>query len=594
MATIAQIFLDRAKSDGDGVALRSKRADVWHDLSWSGWAERSLRLAAALEQRGLGPGDRIALSATTRLEWALFDLALHLLGAVSVPIYPTLDAEQTHYILDHAAVRLVLCEDAAQATRLKLGTDEGQPVDVVCCDDAGNWPSLTALETIGERALSNPALREQLEERARSLDPESLATIVYSSGTTGNPKGVMLSHASLAYEVHSIRRALPLSADDSQVLFLPLAHIFGRMLLYVPIAVGMSTAFAESTFKALDNMAELDPTLFASVPRLFEKVFAAWQNSTRHDGKVRERLFRWAFDVAENASVAARSGRQLSSLRSLERRYADKMVLARVRERFGKRLRFAISGGAPLAAELGQWFHTAGVTILEVYGLTECCGGATLIRPDRYAFGSVGVALPGVELDIDLDGEVLLRGPNLMMGYWDDASDPVIDEDGWLHTGDLGELRNEPGTGPEPMLYITGRRKDVIVTAGGKNVAPARIEQRLEQSPWIARAVACGDARPYLTALVELDYEAIELWAKDRAMPLTRERAHANDEVRGLIDTELDLANEQLAPFEQVKSAAVLPRALSVERGELTDTFKIKRRVVQKRYAKLIDKLYDA
>lgn len=591
MTSVSQLFRQRVRKSAPRVALRHKLDGAWHDTTWKQWERRSDAISAGLMDRGIEVGDRVAIAARTRLEWVLMDLAILNVGAVTVPIYPTLAAEQAQYLARHSEAKLVLCDSQTHAGRL-FG-DDGPPT--ICCDDAGPHDTLAAFERAGERLLDDPPTRQALTRRGAALGPESLATLVYSSGTTGNPKGVMLSHGNLCFEAERIARSLPLGEQDEQLLFLPLAHIFGRMLICTQLATGMATSFAESTFKALDNMVEVNPTLFASVPRLFEKIYAVSQQTSQYDGKVRERLFRWAFQVADGVSDAKLRGKRVPRIQALQHRYADKIVLSRIRNRFGRRLRFAVSGGAPLSRELSQWFHAAGITILEVYGLTECSGGATLNRLERFAFGSAGYALPDVEVRVSDDGEVQIRGPNVMQGYWKDdvASAEAIDDDGWLKSGDLGELRTDSGQGPDPMLYITGRRKDLIVTAGGKNIAPGPIQQRLQRSPWIDTALVFGDAKPHLVALIELDADAVAQWARDNDLAITPEQAHRDDRVCGLIATEMQLANQRLAPFEQLKRWAILPRTLSAERGELTDTMKVKRRVVADHFAPLIESLYE-
>jgi long-chain acyl-CoA synthetase len=605
-ATVVELFHRRVEELGHRPALREKQHGRWQSTTWAEWSERSHRIAAALCERGLEVGDRVALAASTRLPWVLVDLAVWLAGGVSATVYSSSAAEPAQQIVEDAQARFVLVDSAAQADQ--LWPNRGG-LTVVSIEPPGDdrtatdgLVSLTALEQEGQRLLKHADRRAALQRRWQGCGPTDVATVVYSSGTTGEAKGVALSHANLLFEVSSITEALELGPDDEQLLFLPLAHIFGRMLVLVQIGTGMVTSFAPSMWNVMDSMAEVNPTLFASVPRLFEKIYAVTQQRSRYEGPIRRRLLDWASNVAGAVARAEYEGRRVPRATALQHRYADRMVLARVREQFGSRLRFAVSGGAPLSEELARWFYAAGVLVLEVYGLTECTGGATLNRPDCFAFGSVGPPLPGVEVRVADDGEVLIRGPNVMKGYWrrPDATAQVVDEEGWLHTGDLGEYRvlrvgaRGARAHDERVLRITGRSKDLLVTAGGSNVAPRRIEQLLEGSPWISRAVVFGDRRPYLVALLTLDVPAVTRWAEEHGLSVDAPAELArHPEVRGLIDTELELANQRLARFETIKRYALLDRELSLEAGELADTLKVKRHVVAERHGPTIAALYD-
>jgi long-chain acyl-CoA synthetase len=366
--------------------------------------------------------------------------------------------------------------------------------------------------------------------------------------------------------------------------------VFGRVLVVAQIRIGFSTSFAESPLRALDDMAEVNPTFFASVPRLFEKVQQATLERAGREGPVKERLFRWALHVGSEVSRARRAGRRLDLTLLAQHRYADKLVLSRVRAQFGQRLRVAISGAAPLAPELGEWFHAAGVLLLEAYGLTETTAGATANRFDRFRFGSVGAPLDGVEVRIADDGEILLRGGNVTPGYWNDpaATAEAIDADGWLHTGDIGAL------GTDGLLEITDRKKDILVTAGGRNIAPQKIERMLRESPWISQALVVGDKRPHLVALIALDVEAVRRWAREQRLRAAESAAELarHADVRGLVEVEIDLVNRRVASFEAIRRFVVLPDDLSVERGELTPTLKVRRRAVEERYAAEIERLY--
>ncbi len=603
--TVVELFRERVSALGHRPALREKRAGRWQSTSWHQWYERSKAIAATMCERGLRPGDRVAIAGNTSLPWVVADLAVQLAGAVVVPIYPSASPSQAQFILDDAGARWVFVDSVfvdgvAQATGLFGGSAAIQVVtfnDIPRRDQApNNFVALPELEAQGRNLLTDKTKAKALQDRREKLGPEDLATIVYSSGTTGQPKGVMLSHGNLVFEIRSITKALRIGPSDEQLLFLPLAHIFGRMLVFVQIGTGMITSFAESAFKALDNMAEVNPTIFASVPRLFEKIYALTSQSGNREGKAKQRLLRWAFDVGESFANAKLTGRRVGRAEALQYRYAKKIVLRRIRRTFGTRLRFAVSGGAPLSEQIAHWFYAANVLILEVYGLTECTGGATLNRLDQFRFGTVGPALPGVEVQVAKDGEVLIRGPNVMTGYWRQATATAeaVDHDRWLHTGDLGELSYGVAADDLPMLQITGRRKDLIVTAGGSNIAPSKLELLLERSPWINHAIVYGDGRPYLVSLLTLDEEAVRRWATDRNLDLEAvETLGQHPEVRGLVDTDIELLNGGLASYETIKKVAIVADQWSVESGELTDTLKVRRNLIVDQYGALLDELYE-
>lgn len=602
-STVVQLFVQQAQRREQQPALREKHDGQWRTTTWGEWFTRSRHIAAALCDRGLEPGDRVAIAAQTRLPWVVVDVAIWLAGAVSVAMYPTVAPAQARAILRDARPRFIVVDSADHAERM-LG--DAPLAEVIVVDPPSPTSgrselcSLGSLERRGRQLLGDEVRREALRRRWEGLGPENVATVVYGSATTGEAKGVALTHGNLTFETASVIEALDLGPDDEQLLFLPLAHIFGRMLVLVQIGTGMVTSFAGSMWHVLDDMAEINPTLFASVPRLFEKIHSVTEHSTRHEGPLRRRLVGWAGQIAESVARAEYEGRRVPRTTALQHRYADRLLLRRIRRQFGSRLRYAVSGGAPLSEPLARWFYAAGVLILEVYGLTECTGGATINRPDRFAFGSVGQPLPGVEVKISSDGEVLLRGPNVMQGYWKKPATPAVDEEGWLHTGDLGELRLVPAgargetASTERMLFITGRSKDLLVTAGGSNVAPLPIEQGLEGSPWIRRAVVFGEGRPYLVALLTLDREAVARWAEERDLRWSDDAALGrHPEVRGLLETEIELCNQGLNRYETIKRFAVLERDLSVEEGELTDTLKVRRQALAERHGRRIAALYE-
>jgi long-chain acyl-CoA synthetase len=597
--TIVSMFRRQVRLSGGRPALRTKRAGRWVTTPWAEWGRRARNVARALVDSGVEPGDRVAIAASTREEWAITDAGVLLAGAVTVPMYPSLGAEDVAHILRDSGAKVAFVDDETSAARLFSGAAEAARPALVIAFDAARGahaagrpalPTLDELERRGAAALERAESAAELDARGDAVRPEDLASILYTSGTSGRPKGVMLTHAAFAHEVRSIGPTFGIGPTDEQLLFLPLAHVFGRVLLIAQIRIGFASSFAESPLQALENMAEVNPTFFASVPRLFEKVHQLTLERAAREGPVRERLFRWAMHVGAEVSRARRAGRRVDLTLAAQHRYADKLVLSKVRSVFGSRLRVAISGAAPLASELAEWLHATGVLVLEAYGLTETTAGATANRQDRFRFGSVGAPLDGVEVRIANDGEILLRGGNVTRGYWNDpaATAEAIDDGGWLHTGDVGAL------GADGLLEITDRKKDILVTAGGRNIAPQKIERMLRESPWISQALVVGDKRPHLVALVALESDAVRRWAAEQNLAgLGSLDALARDaDVRGLIEVEIDLVNRRLASFEAIRRFSILPDDLSIERGELTPTLKVRRRAVEARYRAEIERLY--
>ncbi len=575
MRTLLDLLDEQVRVRPEATALRSKQRGVWTSTSWRAMRDACRAFAAALVARGIEPGARVAIVLGTREQAVVADLGALFAATIPVPVYPTSTPDQTAYVLRDAGARVLLVEDDQALARLAKASSLAALDLVIVLRGHGaegsiGWDSLLAE---GRAALA--ASEHALDARRADLAPASPAAIFYTSGTTGEPRGVVLSHESFLFEAEAAFELLGVSAHDEQLLFLPLAHVFGKLLVVAALRVGMITAFAQSMLTALDDAEEIRPTLFGSVPRLFEKVHEVALAKAREAGAVQERIFHWAIGIGHQVAALRRMGEPVPLALELQHRYADKLVLSKLRARFGGRVRFAVSGAAPLDRPLFEWFHAVGLLILEGYGLTETCGALTLNRPQAYRFGTVGRSLPGVELRLGDDGEILARGPNLLRGYWTgdlEALEPGVDAEGFLHTGDVGELDDDG------YLRITDRKKDLLVTAGGKNVAPNRIESRLLRSPWIANAVVVGDRRPYLVALLVLDEEAV------RAAGLDRHRA---------AQQAVDAANAELATFETVKAFALLDRPLAVDEGELTPTLKVRRRFVEARHRDRIDALYD-
>ncbi|MFO0659362.1 MAG: long-chain fatty acid--CoA ligase [Polyangiaceae bacterium] len=515
--SIPQLFRQQVRVGGHRPALREKRLGRWQTTSWTTWAQRSERVAAFLVAHGVGVGDRVVILSPTRQAWVEADVGVLLAGAVTVPVYPTVPAEQIHDIVSRVGATAALVSDPLLAEKLLLDRSSAEKLRAVIVFDPRGLRALP--DEQGRRALEigdlsplasgGPIVSLEdvyaaehpfVSEREKAISDDALAAVLFTSGTSGAPRGVMLTHRNFVSQIHAIEKLMGLGPHDEQLLFLPLAHVFGKMLEIAQIGVGFTTSFAESTSTAVDDILDVNPTFFGSVPRLFEKIHAAALQRAKAEGQLKAKALSWAFDVGQKVAALKREDKDIPLALRVQHKLADDQVLSRVRARFGSRLRFALSGGAPLSEELATWFDAAGVTILEGYGLTETAAQTHVNQPARRKLGTVGPSVPGVEAKLADDGEILVRGPNLMRGYWNDpaATSASIDSDGWFHTGDVGTIVGG-------MLKITDRKKDIIVTAGGKNIAPQNIEEMLRRSPLIADAALFGDGRPYVVALVSLE-----------------------------------------------------------------------------------------
>ena len=595
--SLAELLARRVRDTPDREAYRYPVGDQWRSMTWRQSGERARAIAAGLLSLGLDREDRVGILCNTRVEWLLADLGVLSAGGATTTVYPSSTAEECAYILADSAARYAFVEDAAQLAKL-VAHRAGLPglarvilIDGTPGDAQRDWVmTLAELEAAGAAHLERDP--RAVDDVVAGIQGEQLATLIYTSGTTGKPKGVRLVHECWAYCADAIEATRLWVADDVQYLWLPMSHSFGKVLMAGHIASGSVTAVDGRIPKLVDNLAVVKPTLLSAVPRIFEKVYNKILDNAKQGGVLKHRIFLWALGVGRASSQVRQRGGTPGGLLALQLRLAERLVFAKVRATFGGRVKYFISGSAPLSREIAEFFHACGVLILEGYGLTETSGVAFVNRPTRFSFGSVGLPVPGTEIRIaPEDGEILLRSPGVMNGYHNlpDQTAEALTPDGWLRTGDIGEL---DGDG---FLRITDRKKDLIKTSGGKYIAPQSIEGKLKAvCPYISQVIIHGDRRNFVTALVSLDEEATMKWARDHGLGgKPYGEVVKADPIKQLLAPYFDQVNKTLAKYETVKQFAILPRDLSVDEGELTPSLKVKRKVVEKRYAALLDKMYE-
>ena len=581
--TIPRLWREGAARN-TGPAYLVDDGGAWREVSWADAADRVELLAHGLLARGIRKGDAFSILARTSVEWALFDFALAHVGAVGAAIYANSSPADVRYIVEHSESVGILCEDEAQ--RAKLDEGGSRPAGLA---HVLTFADLRELEEEGRAHRdANPAA---LDDAVAAIDEDDLFTFIYTSGTTGPPKACMIRHRNY-YAMVAVVDELPdySGPEDVMLLYLPLAHNFGRLMHLSGPYVGYAIAFLADPLEVARAMPQVRPTVLPSVPRVYEKVHTAVTSTFAEATGVKRRLVDWALGVGREESALRRAGTPLPRGLAIRHRLADRLVFSKVKERLGGRLRTPISGGAPLAKEIGEFFDTLGVRILEGYGLTECTTAATTNRPDRYRFGTVGPALPGFELRIADDGELEIRSDTVFAGYYKDpeATLAVLGEDGWLKSGDIASI-DEDG-----FVTITDRKKDIIVTAGGKNIAPQNLENDLKTSRFVSQAIVIGDRRPYPAALITLDPVEIGKWAAEQGLEGDVATLAERDEVVELVGGIVDDVNRERSRYEQVKRFAVLGRDFEMEQGEVTPTLKLKRRVVLEHFADEVEKLYDS
>ena len=581
--TIARLWRDAIAAERVGAAYLIEAEGGWREVSWRDADDRIRAYANGLLARGVRKGDAFAILARNTLEWALIDFALAQIGAVGVPVYASSSARDVGYVLSHSEAVGVVCEDAEQLAKVEAASAELASLPHVL-----TYHDLDGLAAHGRHyAAANPSA---LDDATAAVEEDDLFTIIYTSGTTGPPKGCMLSNrnyyamASVVDQMDSYYRA-----DDLMLLYLPLAHNFGRLMLLTGAYVGFPIAFLADPLRVGDALLKVRPTILPSVPRVYEKVHAAAQSRFDEATGAKRRLIDWALPIGREVSRLEGEGRPVPAGLRARHRVADKLVFSKVRAKLGGRLRIPISGGAPLAKEIAEFFDAIGIRIVEGYGLTECTTACSTNRPDVYRFGTVGRPLPGCEIAIADDGEILVRSETVFQGYFKDeeATSEVLTADGWLRTGDIGDLD------ADGFLRITDRKKDILVTAGGKNVAPQNIEGDLKTSKYVSQALVVGDKRPYVGALVTLDPDEIGRWATVEGIEGDAASLAVNQRVRDLIQNVVDNANAERSRYEQIKRFAILPRDFTMADGEITPTLKLRRRAVIDHFQSEIEALYS-
>ncbi len=568
--------------------------DTYRGLTYGDVLSRVESFAYGLVTLGIRKGDRVAIIAENRPEWAISDLAIASLGAVDVPIYPTMTAKQIEFIFKDATVKVAIVSNQFQLNKIMRVYPEVDALEkIILIAEKGPIPEPDTLSFSAVMELGKAHRKEQpgfLASSVASISPNDLLTLIYTSGTTGNPKGVMLTHNNLVSNIKAAAEVIDFGPSDIMLSFLPLSHSFERMAgYYTGMACGATIAYAESVETVRDNMLEVRPTIVTTVPRLFERIHSRVMKQMDASSPLKKKIFHWAIRVGRAYAEAKKQNRTGFGLR-LRHAIADRLVYGKLRERTGGNMRFFVSGGAALGKEFGEFFEAVGLTILEGYGLTESSPVISVNRLGDHKFGSVGQPIPGVEVTIAADGEILARGPNIMKGYWNnpEATSQAVDREGWLHTGDIGFLD------PDGFIHITDRKKHLFVSSGGKNIAPQPIENLFLSSRYIEQFMLIGDRRMFLTALIVPDFEALREYADARNIRYASNADLARDPlVNELMDKEINKMQQDLANYERVRRFTLLEKQFSIEEGELTPTQKIRRKVIEERYSHIIESMYE-
>lgn len=587
LSSLVEAVHRHARTRGDKAALGRKVGGGWRTVSYAELYGRVRDFAAGLKGLGVGRGSRVALMAENRPKWPIADLAIQSLGAATVPIYPTLEPEQVAHILDDSGAQVFIVKDGESLGRVREVREEVRGLCVIVMQDSFETEEgdVRRFRDVERAGAENPA--SGWEEGWRFLGRDDVATVIYTSGTTGLPKGAVLTHGNILSNLEGVLEALPVYEDDVFLSFLPLSHVFERTCgQFYALSVGATIYYAESVEKVPENLREIKPTVVPSVPRLYEKMYDRVRTTISEAPRLRRKLFDAAINAGKRKYAIERGGGGVGRALGLQLKLYDRLVFRKLREAVGGRVRFFVSGGAKLNAEVGEFFYAAGVRVMEGYGLTETSPVISCNRLERPRFGTVGLPLSNLEVRLSEEREVLVRGPSVMRGYLDneEANAESFTEDGYFKTGDIGEF-DEAG-----YLKITDRAKNLIVLSTGKNVAPQPIETALVATQHISQSVVLGDGRKYVSALIVPDYEAVRR-SLDTDIP--DERLCEEERVRSLVEKDVEAATKGFADYERPKRFAILPREFSQEEGELTPTLKVKLRVVREHYAEVIERLYS-
>ncbi len=586
--TIADLLPLAARDHAQQRAILFKDdSGSWVGRTYAEVGETVKGLALGLIDLGIVKGDKVAILANTRPEWTYFDFAALTAGATVVPIYQTNSPEECQYVLENSDSTAVIVEDEAQLEKIRAIRAQCPALQHVVLM-TGSADDAISIEDLAARGAGRSDA--EWEERYSSVQPSDICTFIYTSGTTGPPKGCVISHGNYRSMLDMVISVNAIDADGTTYLFLPLAHSFALLIQLGSFALGATLAYWErDPLKIVPNLSEVKPTYFPSVPRIFEKIHGAAVANAEKAGGLKKAIFDWSIRTGAKVRELERQGKEPGFLLKAQHDFADKQVLSKIRAIFGGKLEQAVSGAAPINPDILRFFDAAGVLVLEGWGMTETSTAATIATPEEFRFGTIGKPFPGVEIKIADDGEILVKGPNVFQGYYknEEATRETI-VDGWLHTGDVGEID------PDGFIKITGRKKDIIITAGGKNITPANLEAEIKQHPLVSQCVVIGDRRPYLVALVTLDPETAAAYAKEEGLPDDVAALATNEKVHASIQAHLDQVNEKFARVEQVKKFHILPQDLSQEGGELTPTMKVKRNVVADKYAGEVEGLYSS
>lgn len=589
--SIGRMFLDRVEAVPHREAYRYLDGAGWSSLTWQQTKDRVWRIGAGLLSLGVEYEERVSIAASTRLEWVLADLAINSIGAATTTVYPSTNPEDVAHILSDSGTKMAFAEDQGQVEKiLEHRADLPGMTKIIVFDGEGDGEfviTLAQLEELGGELLEKTPTA--VDDALDRVGPETLATLVYTSGTGGRPKGVHLVNDNWVYVGVAVDARKILSADDVQYLWLPLSHVFAKALEAIQLRIGFATAVEGDMDRIVDNLGVVKPTFMAGPPRIYEKVRAKVMTGVEEEGGLKKKIFDWAFGVGYKVSALRQAGKEPSGLLALQHGVADRLVFAKIKARMGGRIRFFVSGSAKLSQDVAEWFHAADLLILEGYGLTETSAASFVNLTHDARFGTVGPPLPGTEVKLADDGEILVRGGGIMRGYHNlpELTAETLTEDGWCHTGDIGEI-------VDGYLRVTDRKKDLIKTSGGKYVAPLKVEVIFKAvSPYSSQIVVHGDGRNYCTALITLDPDAIKEWAQHHGLgDRTYEQLTQAPQVRELIQGHVDQLNARLDRWETIKKFEILPHDLTIESGDMTPSMKVKRKAVEKRYMDVLDRMY--